>query len=202
MFGCQEIDITTTPFNQAQTVTFSSPSAGAPPTTLGLRSVIAIANNFKTPETQVYSIGVQREVFKNAVIDVSYVGTKADFLIRRRNINFLTPEQILNNGITGANILRPYLGFGAITYIETSAKSRYNGFLSSFQYRFATGFTITAAYTLSKTMTDVTNDRDAIDDPQNPFDTRSEYAEARTSRRHVFSSTYVYELPGATTNCV
>ncbi len=186
---------TSTPFNPAQTVTFSNPSAGAPPSTIGLRGVIAIANDFKTPETQVYSIGVQREVFKNAVIDVSYVGTKADNLIRRRNINFLTPEQVLNNGLTGSNILRPYLGFGAITYIETSAKSRYNGFLSSFQYRFATGFTITAAYTLSKTMTDVTNDRDAIDDPQNPFDTRSEYAEARTSRRHVFSSTYVYELP-------
>jgi hypothetical protein len=44
-------------------------------------------------------------------------------------------------------------------------------------------------------MTDVTNDRDPIDDPQNPFNTRSEYAEARTSRRHIFSSTYVYELP-------
>jgi hypothetical protein len=65
-----------TQFNPAQTVTFSNPSAGAPPSTIGLRNVIAIANNFKTPETQVYSIGVQREIFKNAVIDVSYVGQR------------------------------------------------------------------------------------------------------------------------------
>ncbi len=186
---------TSNQFNLPQTVSFSNPSAGTPPSTIGLRSVIAIAPDFETPETQVYSFGIQRELFKNAVVDVSFVRTKADKLIRRRNINFLTPQQILNNGINGANILRPYLGFGTITYIETSARSRYRGFLSSFQYRFASGFTFTAAYTYSRNYTDATNDRDAIDDPQNPFDVRSEYAEARTSRPHVFSATYVYELP-------
>ncbi|HEX7296886.1 MAG TPA: hypothetical protein VF251_14120, partial [Pyrinomonadaceae bacterium] len=51
------------------------------------------------------------------------------------------------------------------------------------------------AYTFSKNMTDSTNDRDAIDDPQNPFDVSTEYAEARTSRPHIFSASYVYELP-------
>lgn len=183
-------------FDPAQTVTFSNPSAGTPPTSIPLRALgTAIAPDFETPESQVWSVGVQREVFKNAVVDVSYVRTKGDKLIRRRNINFLTPQQILNNGVAGANALRPYLGYGNITYYETSAKSRYNGLLSSFQYRFARGFTFTAAYTLSKNMTDSTNDRDAIDDPQNPFDTSTEYAEARTSRRHVFSASYVYELP-------
>jgi hypothetical protein len=67
--------------------------------------------------------------------------------------------------------------------------------LSSFNYRLAKGFTITLAYTFSKTLTDATNDRDAIDDPQNPFNTIAEYAEARTSRPHIFSASYVYEIP-------
>ena len=67
--------------------------------------------------------------------------------------------------------------------------------LSSFTYRLARGFTFTAAYTFSKTLTDATNDRDAIDDPQNPYNLRAEYAEARTSRPHIFSASYVYELP-------
>jgi hypothetical protein len=44
-------------------------------------------------------------------------------------------------------------------------------------------------------MTDATNDRDAVDFPQNPLNYRPEYAEARTSRPHIFSASYVYEFP-------
>jgi len=116
-------------------------------------------------------------------------------LIRRRNINFVTPADVLRVGAANINANRPFIGFSNIIYYETSAKSRYNGLLSSFNYRLQQGFTITLAYTFSKTLTDSTNDRDAIDDPQNPFDTRQEYAEARTSRPHIFSASYVYELP-------
>ncbi len=160
----------------------------------------AIAPDFKTPESQVYSLGIQREIFKNAVIDISYVGTKADHLIRRRNINFITPAQAIAAGASSTtagntNAARPFVGFSNIIYYETSAKSRYNGLLSSFNYRLQKGFTITVAYTFSKNLTDSTNDRDAVDDPQNAFDLRREYAEARTSRPHVFSASYVYEVP-------
>jgi hypothetical protein len=160
----------------------------------------AIAPDFRAPESQVYSLGIQREIFKNAVVDISYVGTKGDHLIRRRNINFVTPEQAIAAGASSTtagntNAVRPFVGFTNIIYYETSAKSRYNGLLSSFNYRLQQGFTITLAYTFSKNLTDSTNDRDAIDDPQNPFNLRAEYAEARTSRPHVFSASYVYELP-------
>lgn len=192
-------------------ITFSNPSSdpnavpgepvvGAtfPARNLGVGG--AIAPDFKTPETQVWSLGIQREIFKNGVIDISYVGTKGDNLVRRRNINFITPAQAVAAGASGAtagntNAVRPYVGFSNILYYETSAKSRYHGLLSSFNYRLQQGFTITLAYTFSKTLTDSTNDRDAVDDPQNPFQTQWEYAEARTSRPHIFSASYVYEIP-------
>ncbi len=186
----------------SQVITFSNPGApfgGSiigttfPSRNLGVGG--AIAPDFRTPEAQVYSLGLQRELFKNAVLDVSYVGTKGDHLIRRRNINFVTPADVLRVGTANINANRPYIGFSNIIYYETSAISRYNGLLSSFNYRLKEGFTITLAYTFSKTLTDSTNDRDAIDDPQNPFDLRQEYAEARTSRPHIFSASYVYELP-------
>ena len=79
----------------ANTITFSNPSSDPnavpgqpvvgvtyPARSLGVGG--AIAPDFKTPESQVWSIGIQREVFKNAVVDLSYVGTKGDHLIRRR----------------------------------------------------------------------------------------------------------------------
>jgi hypothetical protein len=67
--------------------------------------------------------------------------------------------------------------------------------LSSLSYRFTTGVSLTASYTFSKNLTDATNDRDAVDFPQDPLNFRAEYAEARTSRPHIFSASYVYELP-------
>ncbi len=204
------------PFNNRATytstttnvLTFANPTAGAlgnlPISTLG-----GINPDLKTPEIQQYSVGLQREVFKNAVIDISYVGTKGDFLLRRRDINFVEPAKffdstaltaagcpLTNLGTTNClNLLRPYRGYGAINYIETAARSRYNGLLTSFSYRFAKGSTLTASYTFSKNLTDFTNDRDAVDAPQNPYQTFNEYAEARTSRPHIFSASYVYEIP-------
>jgi hypothetical protein len=199
----EQAAFTSPPFSQVPTftstpanvVTFSSPNAGAAPGTIAARTLVATSNDFKSPETQQWSLGIQREVFRNAVMDVAYVGTKGDFLIRRRNINFQLPADIVRVGTANAGALRPFLGYAAITYIETSAKSRYHGLLSSFNYRLGSRFTLTMAYTWSKNLTDSTNDRDAVDDPQNPFDVRTEYAEARTSRPHIFSASYVYELP-------
>ncbi|HEX8637813.1 MAG TPA: carboxypeptidase regulatory-like domain-containing protein, partial [Pyrinomonadaceae bacterium] len=183
----------------ATTVTFDNPSAGAAAGTFPNRALVAISPDFETPETQVWSIGLQREVFKNAVIDISYVGTKGDKLVRRRNINFISPQTALANGATTTVVgnsaaARPFVGYSTITYQETAAKSRYHGLLSSFNYRLQNGFTITLAYTFSKALTDSTNDRDAIDEPQNPL-VPNEYALARTDRPHVFSASYVYELP-------
>lgn len=179
-------------------ISFDNPNAGVAPGTFGNRALVAIAPDFETPETQVWSIGLQREIFRNAVVDVSYVGTKGDKLVRRRNINFVTPQQAIaaGAGTTAGNTaaVRPFVGYSTITYQETAAKSRYHGFLSSFNYRLQNGFTITAAYTFSKSLTDSTNDRDAIDEPQNPLNP-NEYALARTDRPHVFSASYVYELP-------
>ena len=179
----------------ADVITYDNPTAGSTATTIPVRSLQAIAPDFSTPETSQWSLGLQREIFKNAVIDLSYVGTKGDHLIRRLNRNFQLPSDIVRVGTANAGTVRPFVGYGTITWYETSARSRYHGLLSSFNYRFGNGFTVTAAYTFSKNMTDSTNDRDAVDDPQNSFNLRPEYAEARTSRPHVFSASYVYEIP-------
>ncbi len=191
------------PFNNSVTYTgstlsFTNPTAGALGA-LPVRNLNATAPDFKTPETQQYSLGIQREIFRNAVIDVSYVGTKGDHLIRRYNLNFAQPTDVVRispaTGTTVTNPVRPFIGYGTITYFNTVGVSRYNGLLSSFIYRFGNGLSLTAAYTFSKNLTDSTNDRDLIDEPQNPLNLRADYAEARTSRPHVFSSSYVYILP-------
>ena len=187
------------PYNNRATfsgaaVTFSNPSGGALGN-LPVRALIGTASDFTTPVIQQWSLGVQHQVVRNLVAELSYVGTKGDHLIRPVNINFPQVADVNRVGLANANLVRPYLGYSTINYRETSAKSRYHGMLSSMSYRFASGVSLTAAYTFSKTLTDATNDRDAVDIPQNPLNYRAEYAEARTSRPHVFAASYVYELP-------
>ena len=180
-------------------VSFSNPSGGALGA-LPARALIGTAADFTTPIIQQWSLGVQHEVFRNAVAELSYVGTKGDHLIRPLDLNFPQPAATNQVGLANANTVRPYLGYARITWRETSGISRYHGMLSSFSYKFTNGVSLTASYTFSKNMTDATNDRDAVDFPQNPLDYRPEYAEARTSRPHIFVASYVYELPFFKTN--
>ena len=48
---------------------------------------------------------------------------------------------------------------------------------------------------MSRNQTDASNDRDALDIPQNPLDPDAEYADARTDRRHIVTASYIYEVP-------
>ena len=93
------------------------------------------------------------------------------------------------------NLARPYLGYGAITLRSTTARSNYWGLLSSFRHDGGAAGSFTLNYTLSRNRTDASNDRDAVDIPQNPLDLAVEYADARTDRRHIFTANYVYMLP-------
>jgi hypothetical protein len=93
------------------------------------------------------------------------------------------------------NPVRPFRSYGAITYRETTARSRYHGLLTAFKYTGGRNGTATVNYTLSRNQTDASNDRDAIDIPQNPLDPDADYADARTDRRHIVTASYVYELP-------
>jgi hypothetical protein len=180
-------------------ITLATPAGGALGN-LPIRSVGGVDPNLVTPEIQQWSVGIQRQIFKNAVLDVSYVGTKGDHLLDRRNINFVSAADtnafaLANGGSTQVNSIRPFRGYGTVTFIETQAISRYHGLLSSLNWRFAKGSSVSLSYTFSKNMTNFTNDRDAVDAPQDQFDLRREYAEARTSRPHIFSASYIYELP-------
>lgn len=163
------------------------------------RALIATDPNLITPEIQQWSIGVQREILPRMVLDVSYVGTKADHQLRTTDLNSASPARVIAAGgtatINAINAARPFRGYTTITYRESSGRSRYHGMLSSFKYRFTTGSEVSIAYTFSKTLTNSTNDRDAVDIPQDYSLKDREYGVARSNRAHVFSASYVYELP-------
>ncbi|MDP2389641.1 MAG: TonB-dependent receptor, partial [Acidobacteriota bacterium] len=178
-------------------VRLSNPGQGVTAATSGVRTIQATSTDFDNPRTMQWNAGLTRKLFSNAVMELGYVGSRGDNLIRPTNINFPQPADVvaLQATVAGAvNPARPYRSYGTITMRETTAISRYHGLLTAFRYNTGGG-SATVNYTLSRNQTDASNDRDAIDIPQNPADVAAEYADARTDRRHILSASYVYELP-------
>jgi hypothetical protein len=171
----------------------SNPAAGTTPTTRAPFALIASSDPFDIPRIQQWNVGVQHNLYRRGVIDVGYVGSAGDNLIQPVDINQPQPGDVVRIGVV--NQARPYLGYGSINRRQTTARSRYNGMLVSFRHDQGRAGLVNVAYTLSRTMTDATNDRDGIDLPQNPLDLEAEYAVARTDRTHVLTFNYVYELP-------
>jgi hypothetical protein len=188
--------VATAAFNNPQ---LTNPAAGVTPTTAALRTLQATATDFDNPRMMQWNVGVTRQLWPLAVLEVGYVGSRGDNLIRPIDINFPQPADVvaLQSSVAGAiNPARPFRSYTTITMRETTAKSRYHGVLTSFKYDGGRRNGVAAVnYTLSRNRTDASNDRDAIDIPQNPLDLAAEYADARTDRRHIFNASYIYELP-------
>jgi hypothetical protein len=177
-----------------QNPSLSNPAVGVAPGTVALRSLIASSVPFDTPRTQQWNLGIQRQLYSRGFIDVGYVGSHGDHLIQPLDINQAQPADVV--AANGAiNLVRPYAGYTGITMRQTTARSNYWGILSQFRHEGGRNGSLTLNYTLSRNRTTSTNDRDAVDFPQNPLDLEIEYADARTDRRHIFSATYIYELP-------
>jgi hypothetical protein len=176
----------------------SNPGAGVTAATSGVRTIQATGTDFENPRSMQWNIGMTRKLFSRTAVDVGYVGARGDNLIRPTNPNFPQPADVvaLQNTVAGAvNPARPYRSYGTITMRETTARSNYQGLLTSFRYDGGASGNLNVNYTLSRNQTDATNDRDAIDIPQNPANPDADYADARTDRRHILSASYVYELP-------
>ncbi len=172
----------------------SNPAAGSSPTSVPPLALIASSDPFLIARTQQWNVGVQRQLYRRGVVDVSYVGSAGDDLIQPVDINQPQPVDVV--ALAGSvNRARPYDGYGGINFRQTTATSRYNGLLVGFRHEGGRSGTVALSYTLSRTKTDASNDRDAVDVPQNPLDLGAEYAIARTDRTHVFTASYVYELP-------
>lgn len=69
------------------------------PAAFGLGAITVLDPNFKSPSTNGWSLNVQRDIGKDILIDVSYIGRKATNLFGAYNVNQV---DIFNNGFLDA----------------------------------------------------------------------------------------------------
>jgi hypothetical protein len=173
----------------------------------------------KVPTSYAFNLGVQYKLPFDSVIDVSYVGTTASHLLTRRNLNapaygaaYLAASQdptLAASAVPGAtalpvDFLRPYSGFGNITYWETSISSNYHSMQVSLNRRFTKGLLLGMNYTWSKALGTGSNDLQGINGFGAPRidnnERRANYGPQDFDRRHNLNINWVYELPRFTNN--
>ena len=161
-----------------------------PTAVLGFRFV---EPNFSDAYIQEWSLGIQRELMPNMVLDVSYVGNKATHLDAFSTFNIPRP------GPGPVQPRRPFPYLARSTMSRNDGFSTYNSFQGKVEKRFSQGLSFLGAYTYGKNIDNKSsstfiNPGDVVhhQDPENRVASKGRSAfDAR--QRLVFS--YIYELP-------
>jgi hypothetical protein len=100
------------------------------------------------------------------------------------------------------DFLRPYQGFGNISYIEPASSSNYHSLQTSINRRFSKGLLLGMTYTWSKALGTQAADLPGINGFGAPRIDNNQhvanYAPQDFDRRHNFNASWVYNLPKAT----
>ena len=92
------------------------------------------------------------------------------------------------------DFLRPFKGYGDISYRNNGASSNYNSLQVSVNRHLSNSLVIGAAYTFSKNFLTNNSDSDSV----NPFNTRAyEYRLAASDQTHNLVVSYLYRIPKA-----
>lgn len=160
-------------------------------------SITAIDPNVVNGYAEQFSLGIQRELPKGILAEVSYVGNLGRHLLRQPNINQIpfslnaanaalpTAQQLPNAA------LFPYKGYSNITQYRSDSTSNYHA-LQAYAARRVGAVSFTVSYTFSKALGDSSAQGD---NPENYLNRHYNYGPLSFDRRHAFVATYVWYLP-------
>ena len=104
--------------------------------------------DYRSSDVQSWFASVQRELWDGALLDVAYVGNKADGLLLFANYNQAAPNNAA--GTLTLQQRRPIPEFADITYSFNGGKSRYKSFQTKFNWRIGGDITLLSSLTLSE----------------------------------------------------
>jgi hypothetical protein len=142
-----------------------------------------------------YNLMVQREFGGNLSIEAGYIGKLSRKLSRSVAANpaIFVPNQSTSANIEARRIFRPGI-YSGLTESSNSANANYDSFQVEVIRRMARGFTIQGAYTLAKSIDDVSGVTLGGTTP-NPFDWSSARGVSDFDQLHNANVSFVFELP-------
>ncbi len=141
-----------------------------------------------------WSGGIQQELGFDTVLDVSYVGTKGNRIIRQYNMN----QSVPGSGAQGPR--RPFFGdlpqVVNIQYRTNAFNSSYHSLQTKVRKRYSEGLTAQLSYTYSKYLSNAANINGGGNGPPQDFRCFAcEWGPAPDDVRHRVVLSHFYELP-------
>jgi hypothetical protein len=156
-----------------------------------------IPNNYQSSPVQSWHVSAQREFGHGMLIDVAYVGNKADDLLLVANYNQAVPNNAAGSIPLAAR--RPISTFGDITYVFNGGKSRYNALQSKFEWRMGADLTLLSSLTLSDAKDNgagaLENQNGNFPAPQDFRNLDADYAPSAYHQPYNTTTSFVYALP-------
>jgi hypothetical protein len=161
----------------------------------------------RTTYVQQWNFGIQRELVKDLLWEVSYVGNRANKLAAFRNLD----QRALSFNAAGAPVAgnRPLAQFGLngdIQVLENVGVSNYNSLQTRLEKRFSGGLSGLVSYTWGKAMTNAVDhlstsgagngvDTGVFRTPQDANNRRLEYGLSEFDVKQRFVASAVWQLP-------
>lgn len=159
------------------------------------------------PTTFNFNFSIQHQLPWQMLLDVGYVGNRANHLLSRKNYNALpfgsawdpanqdpNNARPTNDGRTTKplNLYRPFLGYGNISLTEFGATSKYDSLQVSLNRNLGKGALFGVSYTWSKTLGLSNGDQDEV----HPFNAKvGNYGPLNFDVPHTLVFNFVYDVP-------
>ena len=166
------------------------------------QNVIGVDPSGLSSNVMNFSLSVQRDIGWRTVVDAGYVGSLGRHLGWVQNLNSIpfganfAPQ---NADPTNTKVplpsafLRPYLGYGNISFTEPASSSNYHSLQVTVNRRFAHGLQFGASWTWSKAMDFNDSDAAAVSSLLSPHVWN--YGMAGFDRTHLLKVNWLWDIP-------
>ncbi|HEU4597641.1 MAG TPA: carboxypeptidase regulatory-like domain-containing protein [Pyrinomonadaceae bacterium] len=182
--------------NGANTFVISGPPGGAPSRAHNPEALL--------PNAWQWNLTVDQELWKDAVLEVGYVGNRALHQLISFDANQVLPQNRIAAALCGGdagcvNNLRPARNFGFIAGFERSGSANYHSLQAMFKTRLFGKSQIQAAYTWSHSIGDAALDDSSggasVNTRTDTYDGSIDYGNTGINRPHIFVLNSVIYLP-------
>jgi hypothetical protein len=167
----------------------------------------AVDTHFRPPDSYQWNLTLSREIMKDTVLEVSYIGNEGHH-IWRRNVQWnnvppgpartaiATAVREGNSGLASALIIanRRIPTIGPISMSESTGNSNYHALQVWLNRRFSDRLAYQASYTWGHAISDVPLTA-FTDSASDPFNFKVDKGDADLDRRHTFIGNAIYVLP-------
>jgi hypothetical protein len=160
-------------------------------------NITYMPEDYRSTRVQSWFASVQREIGDSMIVDLAYVGNRADGQLLFANFNQAQPNN--SAGTIPLQARRPIADWADITYSWNGGRSRYKALQAKFDWRMRQGLSLLSSLTISETKDNgsgsLENPNGNFPAPQDFYNLEAEYGLSAYHQPYNSTTSFVWDLP-------